>query len=613
MSLIDKYYNQMADFRDYRTGTFRNKKNGIETHTFNGVLQNDGLRLKDQGDLFIIPDNTSFALGRENFTMFFQNTSLDYSGTHHLYAAYGTAALPRFIFRNTSSRLDFTWVSSDGTGSTLIGLGAGLGVSGEKYSLCVTFDFTANIAKIYYNGLYVTETSLATTTGNFSLVTGNQIGPGVGRTADMNELTEYCGLIKGVALTAAEVAEITSELNAGIPEQKADSQIYDNTGKSYGFNGSSSFAALSSALNLRYDQDWEIEFCWECEGLGTERTLLGSTIETTSYLFSFRSANNTVWFFDGIAAVSLSFTFDFIENILYKIHSIHDPITGFLTVTLTNLSTNKSEVSTIDLGAMSATWSVPVDLIGKRGNNDRYFQGDISRLKITIDGTETRFFDSDYGELTPTDITVKGPFEIIDYNFKGELHALANERTISSGFLENTGIQVKTGAHKLISETNNSSIHRVIQCASAGAMTLPATNLNNCSLNFHINPTVTPYISISSENAPWFTSGNQGYLFTLSKSGIIRLWRHNGGSTPLLFEKSMTIDDRYYKVKIVNNGGTFSIYVDDVLLSADSGSNPVTDTTYTDMKYITFDLDAGDKIIWSSKSGIYDFYQKAEI
>jgi hypothetical protein len=42
--------------------------------------------------------------------------------------------------------------------------------------------------------------------------------------------------------------------------------------------------------------------------------------------------------------------------------------------------------------------------------------------------------------------------------------------------------------------------------------------------------------------------------------------------------------------------GAFGVYVDGVLATASTGTNPVTDNIYTDSGFMIFDIDAGDKI-----------------
>jgi hypothetical protein len=56
--------------------------------------------------------------------------------------------------------------------------------------------------------------------------------------------------------------------------------------------------------------------------------------------------------------------------------------------------------------------------------------------------------------------TVSGSYEK-EIEFKGEMHALANERTTSSGFLENTVFQVDSGSYKIITENKDKVIENV--------------------------------------------------------------------------------------------------------------------------------------------------------
>jgi hypothetical protein len=71
--------------------------------------------------------------------------------------------------------------------------------------------------------------------------------------------------------------------------------------------------------------------------------------------------------------------------------------------------------------------------------------------------------------------------------FKGEMHALANERTISSCKLENTDFQISSGSFKLITEDVNGYESRVIECVTAGYLRATTGDLFKGTSNAFIN------------------------------------------------------------------------------------------------------------------------------
>lgn len=58
-------------------------------------------------------------------------------------------------------------------------------------------------------------------------------------------------------------------------------------------------------------------------------------------------------------------------------------------------------------------------------------------------------------------------------NFKGELGAIANEVTIASGYLENTGVRILSGSFKMVTEINSGRIEKVIQYVTNGSLYFP--------------------------------------------------------------------------------------------------------------------------------------------
>jgi hypothetical protein len=103
------------------------------------------------------------------------------------------------------------------------------------------------------------------------------------------------------------------------------------------------------------------------------------------------------------------------------------------------------------------------------------------------------------------------------------------------------------------------------------------------------------------------TSGS-GYGIKFSGSEAVVLEKNVSGTPSTLMSTAVSyLDiDTWYSIKVVRNSaeneyvngavGTFGVYVDGVLATASTGTNPVTDNTYTTSGFMIFDIDAGDKI-----------------
>ncbi len=98
-----------------------------------------------------------------------------------------------------------------------------------------------------------------------------------------------------------------------------------------------------------------------------------------------------------------------------------------------------------------------------------------------------------------------------------------------------------------------------------------------------------------------------GYFFYVSNTEAVRLYRRDDGSGTIIMSSAdsyVTINTDY-RIKITRSlAGVFTVYIkggafgwdDWTTVVADSGSNPVTDNTYTTSNYLVADLDSGDTI-----------------
>ena len=101
-------------------------------------------------------------------------------------------------------------------------------------------------------------------------------------------------------------------------------------------------------------------------------------------------------------------------------------------------------------------------------------------------------------------------------------------------------------------------------------------------------------------------TGLDGYNIRLNSSDNLVLKRINGASVSnLIVATNGDVPvETWTKLKITRSvSGEFSIYLNDVLVTATVGTNPITDNIYTESNYINIHLNTGDKIAYSSKGG----------
>ena len=253
--------------------------------------------------------------------------------------------------------------------------------------------------------------------------------------------------------------------------------------KNLNFNGSSAFLLLSSPLIFRYDEYWIFKYIWKCGGAGTDRILLNDG--ASDYMFFHQSGNNILYFFQiGGAAPAATFPTAFFENKSYEITAVYNPTTGVVAITKLDLSSGSSETVNLNLSTLAANWVFTITTIGKRGGaNDRYFAGGVdyffalANKSLTTPEIATLSEDLDRKpdqRVSSKSIDASGT---IITNFKGELHALANERTLTSGQLENTPLRIDSGSHKMKTGTLSGSETRDIECVSSGDLFLTGRTL----------------------------------------------------------------------------------------------------------------------------------------
>ena len=182
--------------------------------------------------------------------------------------------------------------------------------------------------------------------------------------------------------------------------------------------------------------------------------------------------------------------------------------------------------------------------------------------------------------------------------------------------LENSPFKIESGSFKVTRDTINGVENKVIECISAGVISVPTAE-------FRQTPTESAYgewnwliLKAADLNSMYMqfiasvvggqaATGQNAYQFMLGNDEKFRLRELINGSVTTNHFIGDTIYDlnTWYDLKITRTtDGEFSMYVDNQMITADTGSNPFTDTTWTESKYMTFEVDAGDKIAYAPNS-----------
>ena len=149
--------------------------------------------------------------------------------------------------------------------------------------------------------------------------------------------------------------------------------------RGYSFDGTDDYFTLTNQIAISDSIDWFFGFVWKYDGSLTDKVLLGSTATGTGYVGRNTSGNDTDYYviFNGVASFNVSFSEPFKEGAVYYIFMSYDASTKMVTVT--RFGPAGIEVKTGDLSVLG-TWSMSLDLVGKRGNNSRYLKGNLKQL-----------------------------------------------------------------------------------------------------------------------------------------------------------------------------------------------------------------------------------------
>jgi hypothetical protein len=169
--------------------------------------------------------------------------------------------------------------------------------------------------------------------------------------------------------------------------------------------------------------------------------------------------------------------------------------------------------------------------------------------------------------------------------------------------------------------SNYTSAYKYLECVTNGIVSTQSTEAyGNWEFSiYHTFNNLTRVNFIS--NIKGQISDFQGYMFQFTGTEVLTLTKSNGGTFDVLFATASGYidEDTWYRIKIDRTvEGKFYVYIKGgsfgssyilVDVTGGSGTNPVTDNTYTTSKYLVFDADTGDRLTSLKKKGLNSFEQ----
>lgn len=201
----------------------------------------------------------------------------------------------------------------------------------------------------------------------------------------------------------------------------------------------------------------------------------------------------------------------------------------------------------------------------------------------------------------------------------GAVQSTATEGGVTAQYLSNTPFQHgnTSGRYKISMDTVGGELCKVIECTTAGFLYADMRKYNNPVANtggkweFWLKQdssgSTFPQILFSAAFPLVWNAGTQfAYYLRVTSGQYAQLARIDAGSDTVLMRNaaSSISAGSWNKYTITRDYlGNFTVWINDVLLVATAGTNPVQDVTYADLAYMTIEIDAGDKMAYSNMNG----------
>lgn len=353
------------------------------------------------------------------------------------------------------------------------------------------------IPKLYVDGVFSSNFN-----GTLSALSVDDAPLRLGDSYTGNNLHSKGGawLVFSRQLTDGEIARVTSELNQ-FKGHIARSKAFDIHGAVYG-DGTSNKKTVSYGDILDMGTD---DMCIECKMY----IPVNAVFETGLYLYGiagkgYVGLNDSRYYtniFDNKFSYAIQLdgtTFDL--NAAGKSFSI-DPFRGkvatltfdidrsgnaVLTVTAEDGTTNSGSIDVSAKEAYNANAALNFEIGGtsegvytQPANPCKIWDVKVYRnnvLEFYAPCRNDATLTDQINNITPTLDRSVFKFDTIQelqIPYKGERGIIANETTISSGSLENTGLELSTGTHQIVTQKNSGLIEKILKCITRGFVECP--------------------------------------------------------------------------------------------------------------------------------------------
>jgi len=185
--------------------------------------------------------------------------------------------------------------------------------------------------------------------------------------------------------------------------------------------------------------------------------------------------------------------------------------------------------------------------------------------------------------------------------------------TSTAGFLENSPFTIQSGTWKVSMDTINGQDVKVAECTVAGVISVPTSHFQQTpnegafgEWELYFNKADASALNIQFISSSDVFASSNGYRVALQTDEACDLEEVATGTPTALFTSAAAAFTAATWTRLNvprTNVGAFTVKLDGTNVTAATGSNPVTDTTFETSTHILIDADAGDKIALSDVGG----------
>lgn len=196
-------------------------------------------------------------------------------------------------------------------------------------------------------------------------------------------------------------------------------------------------------------------------------------------------------------------------------------------------------------------------------------------------------------------------------------YGIDNTASIAGGNIGRTPFRAISGTWR-VNDANINGPTKVLECLTTGLAYMPSTFFAEDPIDNafgehefwvlkHLDNSVLDIIFCARTPTTVTDLSQFGYYFRISSGEAFRIQRTDGTGVLVVLNgtpNGVANLDQWYHVLIKRHvDGTFYLYVDDVLLTVTTGTNPVTDITYQTSYNYVISMRQGDMISWSDPNG----------